>query len=66
MKPDDLLLLVVDPWPGEEVQVAGSMADLASAMDGARLVSLSFQQRRRRRMEGEERGMKCARRSPDL
>ena len=46
--------------------MAASMVDLAAAMDDALLVSLSFQQRRRRRMEGEGRGLQCERRSPDL
>lgn len=45
--------LLTWPCPGEEVQVA-AMADLAAAMDSDSLwISLSFQQWRRRRKEGE-------------
>ena len=46
--------------------MAASMADLAAAMDDALLVSVSFHQRRRRRMEGEGRGLQCEKSLSDL
>lgn len=56
-KPGDLLLLVAGPLTvvfacTREVQVATSMEDLVAALDGALLVSLSFEQHRRRRKKG--------------